>query len=78
MIEQLGRDDVAKLIRESSHTTLIVTTIILLAIHQLVFVSLTFSFGLLAIKGTNDKDEKTTADKSIAASGADTAQYQHL
>jgi lysylphosphatidylglycerol synthetase-like protein (DUF2156 family) len=56
LIKEFGRDDVAKLIQSSSATALLITTLLLLFIYQLVFVSLAFSFGILAIK-TNSNEE---------------------
>jgi hypothetical protein len=50
LITQFGRDDVALLIETTSKTALLVTTILLLILYQLIFVPLTFAFGLLAIK----------------------------
>ncbi len=70
LITQFGRDDVAKLIKDTSNTSLILTTIILLAIYQLIFVSLTYAFGMLAVKSTSDEDEKITAPASIDNSEA--------
>jgi uncharacterized membrane protein len=54
MITQFGRDDVAQLIETTSKTTLHITTILLLLLYQLIFVPLTFAFGLLAIKSTEN------------------------
>jgi hypothetical protein len=51
LIRQWGRDDVYKVIQSSSTIPLLITTILLLIIYQLIFVSLTFSFGILGIKG---------------------------
>ena len=55
LITQWGRDDVYKVIQSSSNIPLLVTTIIMLFLYQLTFVSLTFSFGLLGIKSSNDE-----------------------
>jgi lysylphosphatidylglycerol synthetase-like protein (DUF2156 family) len=52
LIEEWGRDDVYKVIRSTSKTPLLITTLIFLFIYQLVFVSLTFSFGVLGIKSS--------------------------
>lgn len=50
LIERWGRDDVYKVIQQSSSTSLLITTLILLFLYQLIFVALTFSFGILGIK----------------------------
>lgn len=55
LIAQWGRDDVYKVIQASSKTPLLLTTLLLLLIYQLTFVSLTVSFGLPGIKGTINK-----------------------
>ncbi len=52
LISQWGRDDVVTVIQSSSQNALLVTTIILLFIYQLIFVTLTFSFGLLGIRSS--------------------------
>jgi hypothetical protein len=52
LIEEWGRDDVYKVIRSTSKTPMLITTLIFLFIYQLVFVSLTFSFGILGIKSS--------------------------
>jgi hypothetical protein len=54
LIENLGRDDVYRLIQESSMTPLLFTTLLMLFIYQLIFVSLTFSFGIIGIKSHTD------------------------
>jgi hypothetical protein len=54
LINQWGRDDVYKVIQSSSHTPLLITTLIMLFIYQLTFLSLTFAFGLLGIKSSNE------------------------
>jgi len=55
LITQFGRDDVAKLIETTSKTSLLITTILFLILYQLIFIPLTYAFGLLAIKSTNSK-----------------------
>lgn len=50
LIREYGRDDVYKIIQSSSKIPLLITTLIFLVIYQLIFVSLTFSFGILGIK----------------------------
>jgi hypothetical protein len=50
LINQWGRDDVYKVIQSSSGTPLLMTTLIMLFNYLLTFLSLTFAFGLLAIK----------------------------
>jgi hypothetical protein len=50
LIDQWGRDDVYKVIQSSSETPLLITTLIMLINYMLTFLSLTFTFGLLAIK----------------------------
>ena len=52
LINEWGRDDVVKVIQASSQGSLLITTMIMLVIYQLIFVSLTFSFGILGIKGS--------------------------
>ncbi len=47
-----GRDDMDRVIQETSKPALLTTTIILLSIYQLIFVSLTFVFGILTIKNS--------------------------
>lgn len=56
LINQWGRDDVYKVIQSSSETPLLITTLIMLFNYMLTFFSLTFSFGLLAIKSMDKKD----------------------
>lgn len=58
LINQWGRDDVYKVIQSSSNIPLLLTTLIMLFIYQLTFVSLTFSFGLLGIKSGNTEADK--------------------
>jgi len=50
LIGEWGRDDVYKVIQSTSEIPLMVTTLLMLFIYQLIFVTLTFSFGLLGIK----------------------------
>lgn len=50
LITEWGRDDVYKVIQSSSKIPLLITTLLFLLIYQLVFISLTFSFGILGIK----------------------------
>jgi hypothetical protein len=57
LINQWGRDDVYKVIQSSSETPLLITTLIMLFNYLLTFFSLTFSFGLLAIKSIERKVE---------------------
>jgi hypothetical protein len=59
LINQWGRDDVYKIIQSSSKTQLLITTLIILFIYLLIFVSLTFTFGLLGIKTSDNEDNKT-------------------
>lgn len=54
LIQEWGRDDVYKIIQSSSKTTLMLTVLLLLFIYQLIFVSLTFAFGILGIKCKED------------------------
>lgn len=61
LISQWGRDDVYKVIQSSSNVPLLVTTLIMLFLYQLTFVSLTFSFGLLEIKGSDEENDKETS-----------------
>jgi hypothetical protein len=56
LINQWGRDDVYKVIQSSSETPLLITTLILLFNYLLTFLSLTFSFGILAIKSIDKKE----------------------
>jgi hypothetical protein len=53
LIKELGRDDVFELIKETSTVPLLATTLLFLFIYQLMFVALTFSFGVLGIKSTS-------------------------
>lgn len=55
LIKEFGRDDIFELIQQSSKVPLLLTTILFLFIYQLIFVSLTFSFGLLAVKSSADQ-----------------------
>ena len=57
LVNQWGRDDVYKVIQNTSTTQLLITTLILLFIYQLLFVSLTLSFGLLGIKSNSLEPE---------------------
>lgn len=50
LIQEWGRDDVFKVIRSSSSSMLTLTTLIFLFVYQLIFVCLTFAFGLLALR----------------------------
>jgi hypothetical protein len=50
LIRQWGRDDVYKVIQNSSTAPLLWTTILFLFIYQLIFVALTFAFGVLGTK----------------------------
>lgn len=50
LIQSWGKDDVYKVILSSSQISLAYTKVIFLFIYQLIFVSLTFSFGILGIK----------------------------
>jgi hypothetical protein len=56
LINQWGRDDVYKVIQSSSGTPLLITTLIMLFNYLLTFLSLTFAFGLLAIKSIDNKE----------------------
>jgi hypothetical protein len=58
LINQWGRDDVYKVIQSSSNVPLLLTTLIMLFLYQLTFVSLTFAFGLLGIKSSNYELDK--------------------
>jgi len=60
LINQWGRDDVYKVIQSSSETPLLITTLIMLLNYLFTFLSLTFSFGILAIKSI-DKEAGPTA-----------------
>jgi hypothetical protein len=50
LIQEWGRDDVYKVIQASSKAPILFTTLLFLLIYQLIFISLTFAFGLLGIK----------------------------
>jgi hypothetical protein len=50
LIRQWGRDDVYNVIQSSSKSALLMTTLIFLFVYQLIFLALTFSFGILGIK----------------------------
>jgi hypothetical protein len=54
LVRQWGRDEVFRQIMQSSSFALLATTIIFLFIYQLIFVSLTFCFGLLGIASSGD------------------------
>lgn len=58
LITQWGRDDVYKVIQSSSHIQLLLTTLIMLFLYQMIFVSLTFAFGLLGIKNNSTETEE--------------------
>jgi len=64
LINQWGRDDVYKVIQSSSKAPLLITTLLMLFIYQLAFLSLTFSFGLLGIKGSSMEDSEETEVKN--------------
>ena len=49
LVRQWGRDEVFRQIQRSSSFALLATTIIFLFIYQLIFVSLTFCFGVMGI-----------------------------
>jgi hypothetical protein len=51
-------------IQSSSKAPLLVTTLLMLFIYQLAFLSLTFSFGLLGIKGSSMEDSEETEVKN--------------
>jgi hypothetical protein len=50
LIKEWGRDDVFQVINSSSSLMLTYTTLLFLFVYQLVFVSLTFAFGILALR----------------------------
>jgi len=50
LIQEWGRDDVFKVILSSSQNQLNFSILVFLFFYQLIFVSLTFSFGILGIK----------------------------
>ncbi|MGF7038740.1 hypothetical protein [Mucilaginibacter lappiensis] len=50
LVKEWGRDDVFHVIRSSSSLMLTYTTLFFLFVYQLVFVSLTFAFGILALR----------------------------
>jgi hypothetical protein len=50
LIHQWGRDDVYSIIQSSSKSALLATTLVFLFVYQLIFLALTFSFGILGIK----------------------------
>lgn len=64
LIRQWGRDDVSKVISASSPVPLAITKLIFLFIYQLLFVALTFSFGIL---GVDDKIKSKGKIKSVRA-----------
>ena len=52
LIDDWGPADVTKVINQSSHAPLVYTRLIFLFCYQLIFTSLTYAFGVLAIKAT--------------------------
>ncbi len=56
LVRQWGRDEVFRQIQRSSSFALLATTIIFLFIYQLIFVSLTFCFGLLGIASSGEAE----------------------
>lgn len=66
LVRQWGRDDVYEVINESSKVPLLITTLILLFVYQLVFVSLTFSFGLIGIRLSKKSPAKSAGRKKKA------------
>ncbi len=64
LIEQWGKDDVVRVIESSSMIPLLITTLIMLFIYQLTFVSLTIAFGLLGIKGSDEAMEENDEDSN--------------
>ena len=50
LIKEWGRDDVFHVINLSSSLMLTYTTLLFLLVYQLIFVSLTFAFGILALR----------------------------
>ena len=50
LIKEWGRDDVFHVINSSSSLMLTYTTLLFLFVYQLIFVSLTFAFGSLALR----------------------------
>ncbi|WPU96605.1 hypothetical protein SNE25_13865 [Mucilaginibacter sabulilitoris] len=56
LIKEWGRDDVFHVIKSSSSSMLTRTTLFFLFLYQLIFVSLTFAFGLLALRVGEMKD----------------------
>ncbi len=50
LIHQWGRDDVYAIIQSSSKSALLISTLTFLFVYQLIFLALTFSFGILGIK----------------------------
>lgn len=52
LIDDWGPADVTKVINQSSHAPLVYTRLIFLFCYQLIFTSLTYAFGILAIKVT--------------------------
>jgi hypothetical protein len=61
LINQWGRDDVYKVIQSSSEIPLLITTLIMLFNYMLTFLSLTFAFGMLAIKSIDKKEALSDA-----------------
>jgi hypothetical protein len=56
LVRQWGRDEVFRQIQKSSSFALLTTTIIFLIIYQLIFVSLTFCFGVVGIVSSKDEN----------------------
>jgi hypothetical protein len=56
LVSQWGRDEVFRQIQKSSSFALLATTIIFLFIYQLIFVSLTFCFGVLGIVSSREDE----------------------
>ena len=66
LIRQWGRDDVYEVINESSKVPLLITTLILLFVYQLVFVSLSFSFGAIGIRLSKKSSNRPATRKKKA------------
>ncbi|HEY4966663.1 MAG TPA: hypothetical protein VII28_09700 [Puia sp.] len=60
LVQQWGRDEVFRQIQKSSSFALSATTIVFLFIYQLIFVSLTFCFGLLGIVSSKGDEIRDT------------------
>ena len=60
LVQQWGRDEVFRQIQKSSSFALSATTIVFLFIYQLIFVSLTFCFGLLGIVSSREDEIRDT------------------